>query len=288
MNRLDVEARGSSRVGQFLERIGAETNAAQKGRLFELLARTLMQSRVEFQVRKIWSWSEWPERLGRTGLDAADFGIDLVAQHLDGSYSAVQCKFRRESGTIRKAEIDSFLSASSRSPFDLRYLVVNRPVSTTTEKYLRSMRPAVKVIDLQRYSEEVLDGRAEQVAMTPWPEQRKAIDMTIEGFRHNDRGRLIMACGTGKTFTSLRIAETLTRAGGRILFLAPSIALVGQARRVWLAQTNTGLDAIAVCSDSTVGHEMDISTLYMECGVESDPERIAAHLKVEMGGGWLR
>ena len=90
---------------------------------------------------------------------------------------------------------------------------------------------------------------------------RAATARTAEGSRrgrrrrtsNHDRGRLVMACGTGKTFAALRIAETTVADGGRILFAAPTIALVSQARREWLRHTTRPLDSLVVCSDPSPG-----------------------------------
>ena len=65
------------------------------------------------------------------------------------------------------------------------------------------------------------------------PHQKEALDKAHEHFKNADRGKLIMACGTGKTFNSLRIAENETNGKGLILFLVPSIALLGQTLREW-------------------------------------------------------
>ena len=76
-----------------------------------------------------------------------------------------------------------------------------------------------------------------QKKKTPRPHQDDAIALSDAGFQTSDRGKLIMACGTGKTFTSLRLAEKMTPKSGRILFLAPSISLVSQTLREWTAQS---------------------------------------------------
>jgi predicted helicase len=83
-----------------------------------------------------------------------------------------------------------------------------------------------------------------------------------------------MACGTGKTFTSLRIAERIVSDGERILFAAPTVALVSQARREWLRQTTRRLECIVVCSDPTAGgrnENEDIRVSELECPVTTDP-----------------
>ena len=98
---------------------------------------------------------------------------------------------------------------------------------------------------------------AQAVRNEPRPHQAQAIDEVFAGFAAgHDRGKLIMACGTGKTFTALKIAERLAAENGgsaRILFLVPSISLLSQTLREWTAQTQLDLRAFAVCSDTKVG-----------------------------------
>src|SRR5690606_3007054 len=84
------------------------------------------------------------------------------------------------------------------------------------------------------------------------PQQKEALDNTHRHFKETDRGKLIMACGTGKTFTALRIAEHETDGKGLILFLVPSIALLGQTLREWSADANEPINAICICSDPDI------------------------------------
>ncbi len=84
-------------------------------------------------------------------------------------------------------------------------------------------------------------------------DSEEAIKKVCEGLQEADRGKLIMACGTGKTFTSLKIAETLAGKGKRVLFLVPSLALVSQTIREWTADAQIPLRSFAVCSDTKVG-----------------------------------
>src|SRR3546814_762427 len=96
------------------------------------------------------------------------------------------------------------------------------------------------------------------------PHQVKAVEKVREGFANADRGKLIMACGTGKTFTALRIAEEHAGAGKSVLFLAPSIALVAQSLKEWTAECEVPIRPFAVCSDATAGKaiEGDNATAY--------------------------
>ncbi|MDT3664073.1 MAG: DEAD/DEAH box helicase family protein, partial [Anaerobiospirillum sp.] len=89
------------------------------------------------------------------------------------------------------------------------------------------------------------------------PYQQEALENVLEGFKHHNRGKLIMACGTGKTFTSLKIAECQTNNNGLVLFLMPSLALLSQTLFDWKRQASAHMSAFAVCSDSKVGKSGD-------------------------------
>lgn len=102
-----------------------------------------------------------------------------------------------------------------------------------------------------------------------------------DGFAVGDRGKLIMACGTGKTFTSLKVAENQTPANGRILFLAPSISLVSQTLREWTAESIEPIHAFVVCSDTKVGRETeDIRTHDLAFPATTDAKRLASAAQV--------
>ena len=85
------------------------------------------------------------------------------------------------------------------------------------------------------------------------PHQQQALDAVRVGLEEADRGKLILACGTGKTFTSLRIAEDLVGRGGAVLFMVPSLALMAQAVRERTNDAGVPLRSFAVCSDAKVG-----------------------------------
>ena len=117
-------------------------------------------------------------------------------------------------------------------------------------------------------------------AFAPRKHQVEAIDKVMTGFENHDRGKLIMACGTGKTFTSLRLAEEYAKENGnkaRVLFLVPSIALLSQTLREWTAQSTMDLRCFAVCSDTKVGRAAeDIAPHDLEVPVSTNGEMIAS------------
>lgn len=239
-----------------------------KGARFERLmqAYLLTDPRYASKLDKVWLWEEFP---ARNELGGNDVGIDLVALTKDDKYWAIQCKCYDESSSMDKASVDTFLSTSGRSfksekgdvrRFDYRYWIstTNR-WGRNAEQALHNQNPPVTRINLFDLQESPVDwekleeGIHGEAARTPKkslrPHQKDALEKTHEHFKKHDRGQLIMACGTGKTFTALRIAEHETNNSGLILFLVPSIALLGQTLREWSADANEDISAVAICSD---------------------------------------
>ena len=278
---LDLRGRPSARL--ILDRIRAESrDESEKGRWFEQLFMRIVRQEAEFEIEAIWRWPDWPEREALTGLDGRDIGIDLVARRISGEWVAIQCKCYEDRHTLGKGQIDKFLGGSQQQVFRLRWIVATCRWGPNAERAIRNAHPQVTQIDFREYLDiQVEEQDAERPVQEPWPLQEEAIEDAVDGLANHDRGRLIMACGTGKTFTALRIAEQIVEDGQRILFAAPTIALVSQARREWLRHTTRRLDCIVVCSDPTAGgrHEnADIRISELECPVTTDSAEIARSL----------
>lgn len=217
-----------------------------------------------------------------------DRGIDLVARERESQELwAVQCKFYDPQHQISKPDVDSFLAESGTGEFTKRLFV------STTDRWNSAAERTVthQAIPVQRLGLDDLfsasiDWDSFELS-TPEVMQRKgrktlrahqerALAAVREGLASADRGKLIMACGTGKTFTSLAIAEELTGEGGRVLFLVPSIALLSQTLREWSADSSISVRSFAVCSDSTVGRQAeDASTIDLAIPATTNPERLA-------------
>ena len=278
---LDLGGRPTAR--DILQRIRTDSrDESEKGRWFEQLFMHITRQQPEFEVDRIWRWPDWPDRESLTGLDGRDIGIDLVAQRTSGEWVAIQCKCYEDKHTLGKGEIDKFLGGSQHPVFRLRWIVATCRWGTNAERAIQNAHPQVTQVDFREYlNVQVEEVDARRPVQEPWPLQVEAIEDAVAGLENHDRGRLIMACGTGKTFTALRIAEEVVKNGQRILFAAPTIALVSQARREWLRQTTRKLECIVVCSDPTAGgrnENEDIRISELECPVSTDPAEIARSL----------
>ncbi|CAK01480.1 DEAD/DEAH box helicase [Bartonella tribocorum] len=234
------------------------------GTLFEnLVIAYLTKDPLHYgRYEKVETYYEWAKE--REGWNKNDIGIDLVAKlRNQEGYVAIQCKFYQADHQISKKDIDSFIAASGKDIFKYRLLVDSTEVelSDNVNAMIKGQAIPVYRIDLRHMENSRIDWQIyatkKEVLLKstkkPRPHQEEAIKKVCEGLKEADRGKLIMACGTGKTFTSLKIAETLAGKGKRVLFLVPSLALVSQTIREWTTDAQVPLRSFAVCSDTKVG-----------------------------------
>ena len=270
----------------------AAQSERRKGDLFERLMLTYFSQDLDYQQQfsEVYLYKDWAAL--QTGYDANDIGIDLVAKERGGGYCAIQCKCYAEDTRISKPHLDSFISASASDLFTSRLIV-----DTGGEwgpNALRTIDPIKDKLRIIRYSD---------LESSPfhWPDlsfqdpeqltyqqrrfylkdhQREAFDDVTNGFKASDRGKMIMACGTGKTFTALRIAEEIAGIAGSVLYLVPSISLLSQAMREWSEQRGIDHSYIGICSDTRAGQTSeDSSILELKIPVTTDPSSISHTLQ---------
>ena len=249
-------------------------NKSEQGTIFEDFCKMILEKAPFFtdDVNEVWTWKEFP---GNAGMH--DTGVDLVVLDKQGTYWAVQCKFYNRGSKVSKASIDSFISASNR-PFIIdgkTYNYSQRLVFSTTDDISENASGLFTTIgpdiirdcgiDWGNFSFDDIEKVSIFSRKTPKDHQKKAIEDVMKGFETNDRGRLVMACGTGKTFTSLKIVEALYKKFSldtnndfknfNVLYLVPSIALLSQTIVEWKTQQTFGTNVrtFGVCSDQTAG-----------------------------------
>jgi len=245
---------------------------ADKGTRFERLMQAMLNTLPPYcnELKHVWLWNEFPYR---HSISLHDTGIDLVGLTTDNQYWAIQCKCYRANAKIDKEAVNTFLATSSRSFKDEQgnqhFFSFRLWIDTTdggftshaAESFSGQAIPATvlhlnELADMPIDWEELDKGISGIKAITEHkkvlPHQQDALDEAMKYYKDHDRGKLIMACGTGKTFTSLRIAEQMTDCHGKILFLVPSIALLGQTLREWSLDAQKPIRPMCICSDSDV------------------------------------
>ena len=283
----------------------------EKGTKFERLMRSWLLTDPRFnQLQTVWMWEDFPAKneISMFG----DVGIDLVARTELGEYWAIQCKCYAESAQINKGDVDTFLSTSSKTficPFThTKMAFSNRLWISTTNNWGKNAEDAIanQTIPVSRINlydleispvnwDELYNGQEGTIALiqehkVPRDHQLRAISAAKTYYidEKNERGKLIMACGTGKTYTSLRIVEDLLDQKGLILFLVPSISLLGQTLNEWSFDARKKIKAVCICSDSTASRNRnanndndDIQHTMVDLALpaNTDPKMISLQLR---------
>lgn len=207
---------------------------------------------------------------GNTGIDLV--AIENVTQN--PRIFAIQANFYEAGAKLRKGDgIDSFLSTMGKPPYTNGLLILTTSLASEHVTALIQGRDkpvnTVLLSDLENSQIDWTQYQPKQaIALKAKKElrdhQQTALNAVTAGLQTAERGKLIMACGTGKTFTSLKIAERLAGRGKRVLFLVPSLSLPSQTLTEWPQESHTPLDSFAVCSDSDVGkkHKADDDAMH--------------------------
>jgi superfamily II DNA or RNA helicase len=234
-----------------------DPDPAKRGKQFEHFVKWFLQNDPEWQtqVDQVWLWDEWPQRWG------ADCGVDLVFRHKNGDHWAVQAKCYSPDYDITKHDVDKFLSESNRPLIQHRLLIATTDRIGANAKQVCDAqdKPVIRFL-LSDFDKSALEYPATfnelpQAKRKPRPEPRdhqvEARTAVVQGLQTADRGQLIMACGTGKTYVTLWIKEALN--AQRTLVLVPSLGLLSQLLREWTFAAAIPFEVLCVCSDQTVG-----------------------------------
>ncbi len=272
----------------------ASVTEREKGTYFEELICIYLRNEATYKdlYSDVWTYAAWAKLQGK---DATDAGIDLVAKtQATNEFHAIQCKFYAEDYSVKKSDIDSFFTASGTNDFSHRLIVsTTNHWSEHAENSLQNQSKPISKIDLNDLENSQIDWAKYQakkeIVLKPKKQlrdhQKTALVATEQGLQTAERGKLIMACGTGKTFTSLKIAEKLAGRGKRVLFLVPSLSLLSQTLTEWTQESETPLHSFAVCSDSDVGKKRkkddDVVQTFaheLRYPATTNPERLAVEM----------
>lgn len=278
-----------------------------KGAKFEKLIKRWFLTDPEYAnvLDKVWLWEEFP---GKESMGGVDLGIDLVAKTDEGKFWAIQCKCYKDDAVISKKMVDSFIANANRqfvddemhtNRFDKLFWV------STTSHWGKNAQESIKHQAIQfvpiytnrlQYSsvnwKELVEGKQGKEALlagkTMRPHQIDALTKAHEYFENHDRGKMIMACGTGKTYTSLKIVENETKGNGLVLYMVPSIALLSQGLKSWTEDSQYKLKPVCICSDAKASQNVDDdenNLLDMSFPASTNVDTIVKHLKFYQAKG---
>lgn len=269
---------------QFIASLVHDFGEQGKGKPFETFCKWFLENDPEWSktVEKVWLWDEYPKKWQRQ-----DLGTDLVFRDNEGLIWAVQAKCYGQHRTTTKGDMNSFLADTGRKEVDRRlWLQTSNKMEAKAEKTLKGQDKPTTIFTLNDFRDAKIDypasfGELYQAKVRdkpkPDPHQIKAIAEATAGLLSSDRGQMIMACGTGKTFTTLWIKEALE--AHRTLVLLPSLSLLSQTMREWAWAGITDFDILNVCSDKSVGKKTeDMDPADAPFPVTSDVREIAAFL----------
>lgn len=279
----------------------AETQR-DRGTYFEYLARAYFQNEPTYQneLKNIWMLADVPEEYG---IPKTDIGVDLVAETFTGELVAIQAKFYDRA--IQKSNIDSFLSELGKDYYKSGIIVASTDKwGKNAEKALSDRSDVVRIglsdlrnsrIDWDKFSFERPDEVTVKAKKKPRYYQKEVIEKALAYFKENDRGQLIMAPGTGKTFTSLKVAEAMAKESDKeqyvVLYLVPSIQLLTQTLRGWNNDTDMTMSSMAVTSDRNASRssvKQDESNIQIKASdigypATTSPEKVLNNYRELMG-----
>ena len=265
------------KIEDIIQQIDENSHSAkERGTKFEKVVQFYLQNDKKWanDIKDCYTWEEWQNKQGEER--RLDLGIDLVVETHRGEIWPVQCKLYRPEGIINKKDINSFLAESSKEEYARRFLVFRGVIDKNAEKTLANTHPPVQRLDIGHIlgSGEYIDWDKFSFEKTPQKDatkpihelrdyQQVALQAVLTGLRDEDKGKLIMACGSGKTLTSLRIVEAVadqleeqknaSADGHNVLCCVPSLSLMQQTLNQWTHHSKKKINHFAVCSDTRVG-----------------------------------
>ena len=268
----------------FASSLRSEFGEQGAGKKFEVFCKWFLQNDPQWSamVDEVWLWDEYPNKWQNQ-----DLGTDLVFKDKQGNTWAVQAKFYSEHRSTNKSDMNSFLADTARPSVDKRlWFQTTNKMDQKALKTLNGQDKPTTIFSLNdfrnsniNYPSNLSELKQVQPKKKPLPDkhQEEAIEAVVAGLKEYDRGQLIMACGTGKTFTTLWIKEAMEAES--TLVLLPSLNLLSQTMREWTWGAKDKFHILNVCSDKSVGRlPEDIETSEASFPVTSDIQEISDFL----------
>lgn len=244
----------------YLEKMESNTD---KGFVFEVFCKFYFLLHKDFyQIKEVYMRHEVPDDIKqKLNLEDTDHGVDGVILRNDGKLIAYQAKFRTNRLSPTYSELATFWTESEHADYRL---IISNSTKLPNETVRRKNQIVVlsEILDSLDSNffvslKQMAQGKIPIKGILPTPRdyQQKIIDDIISSFESNSRGKLIAACGIGKTLIAKWINDKMQ--SNNTLFMAPSLSLVKQTLDEWTSKSSKPFDYIAVCSDSSVINDID-------------------------------
>ena len=254
----------------------------ERGKVFEKYIKWYLKNDKIYSslFKEVYLWDEWSERWGR------DKGIDIVCESIDSEIYAVQVKCYKPDYNVTKTDMDKFLSESSRKIINRRMLIsTSYGLGQEAKETIEGQEKPVSTIlhnelSISDWPEDIESPHNLKIEKKfPRKHQTIAINDCLQGFGKMDRGKLIMACGTGKTLVSLWLDEQMDNV--KTLIFLPSLSLLSQTLREFCLNSSKDFKWKCVCSDDTIEEQDSIGFSVSEYGFPTDtnPTNIQQFLK---------
>ena len=266
------------------------SDTTEKGDAMEYFALFyLLKHSAYYDIKEVYMEDEIPEPLrSKLKLERKDNGVDGVIVRNDEKVVAYQVKFRSGRAIPTAQELSTFWAESEYA--DMRLIIANCiTLPKVSDKKKNQMSLLVdSFINLNSsFFEEFVDflkgnnTPKTKEKYSPLPYQRKILEDIKTGFATNDRGKLIAACGIGKTLTALWLQEEMITS--TVLYVVPSLALIKQTLESWVDNCSTPFKFLCVCSDSTVigdisNDDINLSSSEVDFPVTTSPDDISNFL----------
>jgi superfamily II DNA or RNA helicase len=277
---------------EFEERTKQLSNTKEIGDAFEILVEGYLQVNPVFQANAVWLVGSVPLNIRkRLNLPSDTKGIDGVYEDVAGNLIPYQVKYRSDKETLSYTEVSSFLGLTEESLHDRVIFTNARELASdiANRKGLRSVRAAqfecLEEEDFSRINAWLFDNYIERKRFLPLPHQKEALQKITTELQKTNRTTAVMACGTGKTFVALWVAEQIQPK--TVVVFIPSIALLSQFLQNWCKQSKWGARFyyLCVCSDASVDqsaqeddHSFKRSDL--EFNVTTEAKRVQSFLAI--------
>lgn len=270
-----------------------QNDLSNAGRDFEQFAKHyfLCEPSVCHEYKQVWLFKDVPLKIrNKLGLGQRDYGIDLVLEDQEGRLSVVQCKFKKDQDSSlswSKDKLANLLADGDKADFFIIFTNASGIDAHTHSKKQNKLK-VITLGDLLQLSSDTFETMHQSMLKkefkpalkkSPRGYQEIAINKTIDGFKNNDRGQLILPCGTGKTLISLWIHERMNPNYTLVLF--PSLALLRQTKNEWASNRQQYVPHICVCSEKDIDKVdgSQVALYELNGNVSTDPDEIRAYLQ---------